>query len=160
MSLHFLFTLYFPSSFLLHIFSKVTASIQVIADSDSPQMPIILSNFSKIVSHNSLGVRFVAKGHKKDYYTYFLWLNIKPLQQEMDARRIHIFLENRRREIIELQVYYLLKIKTETCETSDFPSFRKNSTRNTMNQTPSLITQIFCRLRLRFCICSLMQTNI
>ena len=70
MSLHFLFTLYFPSSFLLHIFSKVTASIQVIADSDSPQMPIILSNFSKIVSHNSLGVRFVAKGHKNDYYIF------------------------------------------------------------------------------------------
>ena len=44
------------------IFSKVTASIQVLAENDNPQMPIFLSNFSKIISHNSLGVRFITKG--------------------------------------------------------------------------------------------------
>ena len=52
----------FPQLFFLTSFSKVTASIQVLADSDNPQIPIILSNFSNIVSHKSLGVRFITKG--------------------------------------------------------------------------------------------------
>ena len=58
----FLPTLFFSPQLSLTSFSKVTASIQVLAGSDNPQIPIILSNFSNIVSHESLGVKFITKG--------------------------------------------------------------------------------------------------
>ena len=58
----FLPTLFFSPQLSLTSFSKVTASIQVLAGSDNPQIPIILSNFSNIVSHKSLGVRFITEG--------------------------------------------------------------------------------------------------
>ena len=60
----------FPQLFLTS-FSKVTASIQVLAESDNPQIPIILSNFSNIVSHNSLGVRFITEGYTITFIIHF-----------------------------------------------------------------------------------------
>ena len=67
----FLPTLFFFPQLFLTSFSKVTASIQVLAESDNPQIPIILSNFSNIVSHNSLGVKFITEGYTITFIIHF-----------------------------------------------------------------------------------------